>query len=85
MNCTRCNGTGLLNSELLPGDIASLDVEQILAWVRCHQEWSDVTVCNCCGDGESAWHGEPGIHYTAQDPMGRNGPYAYNGGLCECH
>jgi hypothetical protein len=41
-------------------------------------------VCDCCGDGEG-WYGEPGQHYTSDDPVGHNGPYAYNGGLCECH
>jgi hypothetical protein len=44
----------------------------------------DISVCDCCGDGEN-WHGTPGEHYTAADPMGGSGPYAYNGGLCECH
>ena len=44
----------------------------------------DVEVCDCCGDGES-WHGEPGEHYGPDDPPGNDGPYGYNGGLCECH
>lgn len=44
----------------------------------------DVQVCDCCGDGEN-WHGEPGQHYTVADPEGDDGPYRYNGGLCECH
>jgi hypothetical protein len=45
----------------------------------------DVTVCDCCGDGETSWYGTPGEHYNNEDPQGREGPYAYNGGLCECH
>lgn len=44
----------------------------------------DVKVCDCCGDG-SEWYGVPGEHYGADDPIGENGPYRYNGGLCECH
>jgi hypothetical protein len=46
--------------------------------------WHDVQVCDCCGDGRG-WYGEPGRHYTNQDPPGRQGPYAYNGGWCECN
>ncbi len=45
---------------------------------------TDVSVCDCCGDGEG-WYGEPGRHYSSEDPKGPSGPYAYNGGLCECH
>ena len=37
-----------------------------------------------CGDGDG-WYGEPGQHYGAEDPPGKNGAYAYNGGLCKCH
>uniref|UniRef100_A0A6M3JHU8 Uncharacterized protein n=1 Tax=viral metagenome TaxID=1070528 RepID=A0A6M3JHU8_9ZZZZ len=44
----------------------------------------DVTVCDCCGDGEG-WYGEPGEHYNSDDPSGPDGPYGYNGGLCECN
>lgn len=44
----------------------------------------DVQVCDCCGDGED-WYGDLGEYYTENDPMGMNGPYAYNGGLRECN
>jgi hypothetical protein len=44
----------------------------------------DVTVCDCCGDGEE-WYGVHGEHYGPEDPPGPDGPYAYNGGLCECN
>ncbi len=44
----------------------------------------DVQVCDCCGDGEE-WYGMPGEHYNREDPSGKNGPYASNGGLCRCH
>ena len=44
----------------------------------------DVCICDCCGDGDG-WYGTPGQHYGPEDPIGDNGPYAYNGGLCECH
>lgn len=47
-------------------------------------ESHDVQVCDCCGDGES-WYGVPGEHYGPDDPPGPNGPYAGNGGLCQCH
>lgn len=43
----------------------------------------------CCGTGdidqEDPWYGAPGEHYGPHDPMGKDGPYAYNGGVCECH
>lgn len=44
----------------------------------------DIQVCDCCGDGDS-WYDIPGEHYNAEDPIGHRGPYAYNGGRCECH
>ena len=44
----------------------------------------DVEICDCCGHGEG-WYGETGYHYGSQDPIGKNGPYASNGGLCKCH
>jgi len=37
-----------------------------------------------CGNGDT-WYGEPGYHYGVYDPEGRDGPYYYNGGLCECN
>jgi len=59
--------------------------DAILKWIEQDvNDDYDVTVCDCCGDGEE-WHGEPGRHYGADDPRGPNGPYAYNGGLCECN
>ena len=83
MLCTRCQGTGFLNIEQVPEDVSSQDSHVILKWCQ-DNEGHDVQVCDCCGDG-TGWHGEPGRHYTASDPPGRAGPYAYNGGLCECH
>ena len=58
------------------------DHEVILDWIS--RNVSDVQVCDCCGN-EEEWYGIPGEHYNAEDPQGMNGPYAYNGGLCECH
>jgi hypothetical protein len=45
---------------------------------------NDIEVCDCCGDGEG-WYGTPGEHYNQEDPRGPQGPYASNGGLCQCH
>jgi len=89
MNCTRCDGTGFLNNEAGPNNgmtvegIPEMDALQLQEWAKNHPE-SDFMVCDCCGNGEE-WYGEPGEHYNSADPAGHNGPYAYNGGLCECH
>lgn len=85
MNRTRCSGTGFLNHDQMPPEVADEGVEAVQEWLKTQDgEASDVTMCDCCGDG-AAWYGEPGQHYTANDPSGMRGPYAYNGGLCECH
>lgn len=86
ITCTRCQGIGFLNID-----------EKTLDWITNHSdileafsEWkklnpgTDACICDCCGNGET-WYGEPGSHYTSEDPAGPHGPYAYNGGLCECH
>ena len=59
-------------------------IDVILAWISSHDN-HDVQVCDCCGDGNNKWYGEPGSHYSDDDPAGNDGPYAYNGGFCECH
>jgi len=83
--CTRCENSGFLNIAHLPDAVAELDASEILAWLDAHSdEYQDVTVCDCCGDGEG-WYAIPGEHYNSDDPQGHGGPYAYNGGLCECH
>jgi len=85
MNCTRCQGTGFLNYEQLDdGMTDQLEPDEILEWVKKNPE-TEVCVCDCCGNGDDAWHGEPGQHFTGGDHVGRNGPYAYNGGLPECN
>jgi len=83
--CTRCEGSGFLNAEQLPDDMDVFEVghDAVLAWVNSDTD-HDVAVCDCCGDTES-WHGSPGEHYGSDDPPGNDGPYAYNGGLSECH
>ncbi|MFA5898016.1 MAG: hypothetical protein WC829_02765 [Hyphomicrobium sp.] len=68
----------------MPEHVACQDTAEILAWLVAHAEEIDAQVCDCCGNGES-WHGVLGEHYNAEDPRGKHGPYAYNGGLCECH
>ena len=86
MTCTRCSGTGFLNLEQMEdGFFDNLEPPEILTWIRAHPDGHDVCVCDCCGDGDSAWHGTPGAHYSTDDPRGPSGPYAYNGGLCECN
>ena len=82
MNCTRCEGTGFLNVEQIPQDVQEQGTEAMRIW--CAINKTDAQVCDCCGDGDG-WYGEPGRHYTAQDPVGKNGSYVYNGGFCECH
>ena len=57
--------------------------EVILKWIADHLK-AEEQVCDCCGDGEE-WYGTPGEHYITNDPIGYNGPYAYNGGLYKCH
>ena len=81
MICTRCDGCGFINwDEFLPETIYEL--EDILKWISENE--TDMQVCDCCGDGEG-WYGDPGSHYGPNDPIGNDGPYAYNGGLCECN
>jgi hypothetical protein len=81
--CNHCEGTGFLN---LTDDLAMPEMHpsEIAEWVKDRPGYEDVAVCDCCGDG-SGWHGVPGEHYNEDDQPGLNGPYAYNGGLCECH
>ena len=85
MICTHCRGTGFLNIDQIPeSELGDGSVEAILTWIAKQSKPHDVTACDCCGNGET-WYGEPGQHYNDDDPAGREGPYAYNGGLCECH
>lgn len=87
--CTRCGGSGFLNLEQINPDVYGQDVcdctdgDAILKWIATHDN-HDVQVCDCCGDGKD-WYGIPGEHYNPDDPVGKNGPYASNGGLCKCH
>lgn len=83
INCTRCAGTGFLNIHQLPDDVDGYDFDAVDAWWKANTG-HDVQPCDCCGDGEG-WYGVPGQHYSNEDPRGYDGPYAYNGGLCECH
>lgn len=85
MTCTRCQGTGFLNLHQID-DPAVTDggVEKIERWIKAQTEPHDVQVCDCCGDGEG-WYGTPGEHYSHDDPRGPYGPYARNGGVCDCN
>lgn len=80
IKCNHCEGTGFLNMDQI--DVYGMDVPAILKWITEHDN-HDVAVCDCCGDGDG-WYGTPGEHYN-DDPAGPDGPYGYNGGLCECH
>jgi len=88
--CTRCGGTGFLNIDQVDDYIlklfdASRNTGIILDWMKDNPTpTNDVQVCDCCGNGE-VWYGTPGEHYNRDDPRGNYGPYAYNGGLCECN
>jgi hypothetical protein len=64
-------------------EIENGNLDNVLEWIKSNTD-HDVQVCDCCGNGES-WYGDPGYHYHAEDPIGREGPYGYNGGLAECH
>lgn len=84
--CNVCQGSGFINLHQIPDDefdVLDGDIDLTLKWIEEHED-HDVQVCHCCGDGEG-WYGVPGEHYNSEDPIGRNGPYAYNGGLCKCH
>ena len=85
MICNVCKGTGFKNSHQLPEEVDCNHIEEVLAFLgACGDDFEDVVVCTCCGDGDD-WYGEPGQHYGNDDPIGSSGPYTYNGGLCECH
>ena len=89
--CNHCQGQGFVNIHLLPDKIIQMfeddpeGHEHLLEYLNCSPvKYPDVAPCTCCGDGNS-WYGIPGEHYNDEDPRGDDGPYAYNGGLCECH
>jgi len=90
MTCTRCDNSGFLNlHQLEQSKLEELDEIGPEAWLDNYlglieSDMNDVQVCDCCGDGDG-WYGTPGEHYNSYDPRGQDGPYAYNGGLCECH
>lgn len=86
MICNVCKGTGFKNLDQIPEDELESDdlLEAVPKWINAQTEPHDVRVCDCCGDGDN-WYGEPGWHYGPDDPIGRHGPYASNGGLCKCH
>ena len=66
-------------------DFAEADCEQLLEpWIEGLLN-DEAQPCDCCGDGDGEWYGEPGQHYGPDDPPGKHGPYAGNGGLCRCH
>jgi hypothetical protein len=85
MVCTKCDGFGFWNYQDLPDDmLKALDdgkLETIIDWLKNNHDCA-AAVCDCCGDGEG-WYGEPGLHRDCE--YGKNGPYAYNGGLPKCY
>ncbi len=87
--CTRCESSGFLNlhqvdEQTLKTFDATGDLNIIQKWIESQTQPHDVQVCDCCGDG-AGWYGVPGEHYGPDDPQGERGPYANNGGLCQCH
>jgi len=87
ITCTRCDGSGFLNLDqyenITGKNPDDLNENQMLEWIEKNAD-HDIQVCDCCGNGEN-WYGIPGEHYNSEDLLGNFGPYAYNGGLCECH
>ena len=70
LSCTRCGGTGFLNLEQVDEDTLARfdetgDVCLIFAWIALAECEHDVSVCDCCGDGED-WYGEPGQHHPGE-------------------
>lgn len=80
MRCTRCEGTGFINTHQLPEKGEGMSSDHIEVWISNNKE-HDVQVCDCCGDGE-IWHGVAGEHYNGEQ---HEGVYDYNEGFCECH
>lgn len=65
MNCTRCEGTGFLNLEQIEDEsVHDEGADAILKWIKQNTD-HDVCVCDCCGDSEEGWYGEPGEHSFA--------------------
>ena len=83
LTCTRCQNSGFLNVEFLPLCLDMENLDGVVKYIENNED-TDVQVCDCCGDGEG-WYGTPGEHYNSEDPVGPHGPYAGNGGLCQCH
>ena len=77
MYCSKCDGTGFLGL----GEPVGRPGNRLVDILKSSP---GARICDCCGDGET-WYGIAGQHYGPEDPMGAHGPYAYNGGLCECH
>jgi len=76
LTCTRCEGSGFLNLHQCPEEILEQydetgDVDVILKWIE-EDGANDVGVCDCCGDGETWHHDEPGCHY--ERTFGDGGP-----------
>lgn len=75
--CTHCENTGFINliqvdDIILKAFDRTGEHQIILDWIEKNDE-HDVSVCDCCGDGET-WYGIPGEHYNPDDPRGNNGP-----------
>ena len=60
MICTKCDGTGFLNYDLLPLT-EEASCATVLAMIHTGDA-PDVAICDCCGDG-TGWYGVPGHHY----------------------
>lgn len=89
VRCNPCDGSGFVNLHQVPDSVLSEfrlgnDAEVILSWMQEQTEAHDVKVCDCCGNGDDSWHGDPGEH-DPSDYNRKSGPYEYNGGVPECY
>ena len=88
MICNVCKGTGFKNLWQIPDEELGSDdlIVSVPKWIASQATPHDVCACDCCGNGDiDGWYGIPGQHYSPDDPPGKKGCYAYNGGLCKCH
>ena len=59
LNCTRCAGTGFLNSEQIPGTVGGPGTDwhaSVLAWMYdLKRQMDDLGGCRCCINPPCSW------------------------------